>query len=156
MIGKVISLFEKEAFNYLKKNGITQMKSRSERYDDFSKNSIFNQNESKIDIFHNNHNKVIGIHGMTIHHNKKLITDGGVYILKEYRNLKLYNYFSEYMVNKYNKYNYDFLMHTSNIKIYNKLIKKYNYNEVSINDLPKEYFKLKPPKNVKILLKKNI
>lgn len=156
MINKIISLYEKQAFEYLRNQGITHLKPRSERYNDFSKNSIFYQNESIIDIFQNN-DKILGIQGMTLHHNEKLITGAGVYILKEYRNLKLYDYFSRYGFNKYYKYNYDYLMDVENIKIYNKLKKNFNLNEVSINDLPKEYFKLDKPENYKgkFLLKKS-
>lgn len=148
MFNKVISLYEKDALKYLKNKGITHMKPTSERYNDYLKNSIFFQNVPILDIFQNN-DKILGIQGMTIHHNEKLITDAGVYILKQYRNSKLYNSFSKYTFNKYTRYNYDCLIAVSNIKVYNKLTKNYNFNEVSINDLPKEYFKLYKPKNLK-------
>lgn len=148
MINKVISLCEKEAFKYLRNQGITYIKPRSELYSNFLKNSIFYQNEPIYDIFQNN-DKILGIQGMTIHHNEKLITDAGVYLLKQYRNSKLYNYFSKYTFNKYTRYNYDYLISVTNIKVYNKLTKKYNFNEVSINDLPKNYFKLDKPENYK-------
>lgn len=155
MINKVISLCEKEAFKYLKNRGITRIKSRSERYCVWFKNSIFNQNEAIINIYQNN-DKILGVQGRTIHHNKKLITDAGAYILKEYRNLKLYNDFSKYSFNKYDKYNYDYLIAVTNVKVYNKLTKKYNFYEVSMNDLPNEYFKLHiPDYKTKFLFKKH-
>ena len=156
MINKVISLYEKDAFKYLKNKGITHIKPRSERYSDYLKNSIFYQRESIIDIFQNN-DKILGIQGSTIHHNEKLITSAVVYILKEYRNLKLFNYFLKYTFNKYDRCNYDYLIAVTNIKVYNKLTKNYNFYEVSINDLPNDYFKLDKPENykTKFLFKKS-
>ena len=150
MINKVISLCEKEAFKYLKNKGITHIKPRSELDSDFLKNSIFYQNVPIFDIFQNN-DKILGIQGMTIHHNEKLITDACVYILKEYRNLKLFDFFLKYTLNKYTRYNYnyDYLIAVTNIKVYNKLTKNYNFNEVDINNLPIHYFKLDKPENYK-------